>query len=82
MTPAELLTSIRDASPAWAEDHIIHALVVVIVICAATTYAALVPADHSGNVWIVYGSAIGYAAGRSGARAPATRRTRSMTDAA
>lgn len=65
MSPGEAMRSIRNSI--WAEDHIIHALVVVVVIVAATIYAGMVPADHSGNVWIVYGSAIGYAAGRSGA---------------
>lgn len=50
---------------------IIHATVVCFVTTAATVYA-LVTTDHSGNVWIVYGSAIAFAAGRAGA-ALATR---------
>ena len=73
MSPGEVLHQIRNAAPSWAEDHIVHAMVVVIVIIASTVYASMVPADHSGNVWIVYGSAIGYAAGRSGARPPVRR---------
>lgn len=57
-------------------NDIIHAIVVVIVIVTATVYA-VATTDHSGNVWIVYGSAIGYAAGRAG---PALTRTLRSTD--
>lgn len=46
-------------------NDMIHATVVVIVVVASVVYA-LAGHDHSGNVWIVLGSAIGYAAGRSG----------------
>jgi len=67
VSPAELVDRFRIATPSWAEDHIVHAVVVVIVIVAATVYASAAN-DHSANVWIVYGSAIGYAAGRSGAQ--------------
>lgn len=67
MSPVQVARNVWRASSTLAEDHIVHALVVVIVIVAATLYATLTR-DHSANVWIVYGSAIGYAAGRSGAR--------------
>lgn len=66
MSPAEMVRAARRSAISFAEDHIVHAMVVVIVIVAATVYAAI-GHDRSGNVWIVYGSAIGYAAGRSGA---------------
>lgn len=67
MSPVDTVRSVWRGRPAWLEDHVVHALVVVLVISVATVYAT-VTEDHSGNVWIVYGSAIGYAAGRSGAR--------------
>ena len=43
----------------------IHGLVVVAVCVMATVYASITK-DHSNNIWIVYGSSIAYAAGRSG----------------
>lgn len=49
----------------FSQEHIVHAFVVVTVLITATVYA-LGTRDRSNNIWIVYGSAIGYAAGRSG----------------
>lgn len=53
----------------------IHAGVVVFVCVLATVYS-VVTRDHSSNIWIVYGSAIAFAAGRAGAAvAQAARHT-------
>jgi hypothetical protein len=59
-----------------AEEHIIYAIVVIVVLVVATIYA-LVTGDHSGNIWIVYGTGLGFA-GRSAVRpagSPRSRRT-------
>ena len=53
----------------WGSPHasdLIHAVLVVFIVTAATVYAVLTN-DHSSNIWIVYGSAIAFAAGRAGA---------------
>lgn len=57
----------------------VHALVVVFVVVASTIYAVLAH-DHSSNVWIVYGSAVAYAAGRSGAPVAMNRNSRGSAD--
>lgn len=67
MSPGEMLQQIRHAAPAWAEDHIVHALVVVIVVFAASILRGMNRLDNN-TVSIVFGTAIGYAAGRSGAQ--------------
>ena len=66
MSPADVLRQVRHAAPAWAEDHIVHALVVTMVVLAATFLRAFNRLDNN-TVSIVFGTAIGYAAGRSGA---------------
>lgn len=65
MTPGEMIRYGWENRSWLAQEHLVHAGVVVIVLIMATIYA-IETGDHSGNVWIVYGSAIGYAAGRSG----------------
>lgn len=65
MSPADVLNRVRHASPAWAEDHIVHALVVVLVVIAVTVLRGLNRLDNN-TASIVFGTAIGYAAGRSG----------------
>ncbi|HET7047866.1 MAG TPA: hypothetical protein VFI54_06300 [Solirubrobacteraceae bacterium] len=72
MSPAEMVRSAWRSRSLLAQEHIVHAIVVIIVLITATVYADTTQ-DRSGNVWIVYGSAIGYAAGRSGSRS-STRR--------
>ncbi len=47
-------------------SDLIHASVVLIVVIVSTIYA-ITSNDHSSNIWIVYGSAIAFAAGRAGA---------------
>lgn len=59
-----------------ASNDIIHAIVVLVIVIAATVFSAITN-DHSGNVWIVYGSGVAYAAGRSGAIAYRTTQGRS-----
>lgn len=49
-------------------SDVIHAGLVVFICTSATVYA-LVAHDHSDNIWIVYGSAIAFAAGRAGVSA-------------
>lgn len=49
-------------------SDLIHMVGVLFVVVAATVYSLNV-GDHSGNVWIVYGSAIAFFAGRSGVSA-------------
>lgn len=65
-------------SSQWMND-VVHAVVVLAITIGATIYAA-VTNDHSGNIWIVYGSGIAYAAGRSGAIAANSRAARRITD--
>ena len=67
MSPGELLGQVRHAAPAWAEDHIVHAIVVFIVVVAASILRGVNRLDNN-TVSIVFGTAIGYAAGRSGAQ--------------
>jgi hypothetical protein len=55
------------------QEHVIHAVVVVVVVLAATVLRAMNHLDN-GTTSIVYGTAIGYAAGRSGSRSVPTRR--------
>ena len=47
-------------------SDLIHAILVAFIVSAATLYATL-SNDHSSNIWIVYGSAVAFAAGRAGA---------------
>lgn len=61
----------------FIEEHVVHAIVVVFVVLAVTVLAALHDVSND-TVGIVFGSAIGYAAGRSGstsARGPGRRHT-------
>lgn len=67
MSPGEVLNRVRHASPAWAEDHIVHAIVVILVVLATTVLRGLNRLDNN-TASIVFGTAIGYAAGRSGAQ--------------
>lgn len=69
MTPAQAVSEARRRSPVDF-DSLVHAIVVLLVVIAATVYAAINPANQeaSSSVWFVYSAAIGYAAGRSGAR--------------
>ncbi len=46
-------------------SDLIHAALVAFIVISATTYA-IVTNDHSSNIWIVYGSAVAFAAGRAG----------------
>lgn len=55
--------------PTIAEEHIVHAIVVVIVVLAGSVLRALHDLDNN-TISIVYGTSIGYAAGRSGTRTP------------
>lgn len=69
MSPAHVA---REAHRRYTDyDALVHAVVVLFVVVAATIYAA-VTAPHNqeagDSVWFVYSAAIGYAAGRSGAR--------------
>lgn len=53
------------------QDHVsdlIHATLVAFITIAATAYA-ITTKDHSANIWIVYGSAVAFAAGRAGVTA-------------
>lgn len=54
------------------DESVLHAVIVVLAIIAATVLAT-VDKKQAGNAWIVYGSAIAYVGGRSGARASAQR---------
>lgn len=47
-----------------AEEHIVYSVIVILVIATATFYA-ISTHDHSGNIWIVYGTAIGLSKGAS-----------------
>ena len=67
MSPGDVLRQIRGAAPAWAEDHVVHALVVVLVVLAAAILRGMDRLDNN-TVSIVFGTAIGYAAGRSGSQ--------------
>lgn len=51
------------------QEHIVHAIVVVIVVIAATILRYSGHIDNN-TVSIVYGAAVGYAAGRSGTGRP------------
>lgn len=55
-----------------AEEHIVYTITVWIVVAFATFYAVYTH-DHSGNIWIVYGTAIGLSKG-AGRTAVNTRR--------
>lgn len=57
------------------QEHFIHAVVVMVVVVASTLLRATGHLDNN-TVSIVFGTAIGYAAGRSGTRSmPDTRRS-------
>lgn len=56
-------------------SDMIHAGLVAFIIVAATVYA-VVTHDHSDNIWIVYGSAVAFAAGRAGVAATRSLKTR------
>lgn len=49
-------------------SDLIHGILVAFICIAATVYA-ISTRDHSDNIWIVYGSAIAFAAGRAGVSA-------------
>lgn len=51
----------------YASD-LIHGVLVAFIVIAATVYAAIAH-DHSDNIWIIYGSAVAFAAGRAGVSA-------------
>jgi hypothetical protein len=57
-------------------SDLIHAAVVTVIALLATVYA-IETTDHSSNIWIVYGSAIAFAAGRAGSVAIRTLGQRS-----
>lgn len=40
--------------------------VVVLLVCVMATVYAIVTTDRSDNIWIIYGSAVAFAAGRAG----------------
>ena len=56
-----------------AEEHIVYTLIVLLVVAVATFYAVYTR-DHSGNIWIVYGTAIGLSKGASRSQATAQRK--------
>lgn len=56
-------------------SDIIHGGLVAFICIAATIYA-LVAKDHSDNIWIVYGSAVAFAAGRAGVATARTVKSR------
>lgn len=60
-------------------NDLIYAITVVSICLMATIYAA-VTNDKSDNIWIVYGSAIAFAAGRSGAAIASSMRTERFDD--
>lgn len=69
MTPGEMLRN--GHRRLFAEEHIVYSVMVLVVVAAATFYAVYTH-DHSGNIWIVYGTAIGLSKG--GARGGQPRR--------
>lgn len=60
-------------------SDIIHATLVAFIVIASTVYA-IGTSDHSDNIWIVYGSAIAFAAGRAGVSAVRQFNTRSTDE--
>jgi len=84
-TPSKRLASAKSnqvSTRSVMREHandLIHAVVVLVITAGATFYAAATN-DHSGNIWIVYGSGIAYAAGRSGSIMANQIRGRRATD--
>ena len=71
MTPGEI---IRNGSNIvrrrlLGEEHVVHAIVVIVVVLCVTFLGARAEIDHN-TTGFVYATAIGYAAGRSGTRSP------------
>lgn len=62
---AAAMVPVRGFGGFLADEHVVHAAVVVVVVTCVTILAALHDTSND-TVGIVFGSAIGYAAGRSG----------------
>ena len=67
MTPADIVRNGWSQRQLLGQEHIIHALVVAMVVLTTTILRAINHLDNN-TTSIVYGTAIGYAAGRSGTR--------------
>lgn len=74
MSPTEILRNGWSQRDLVFQEHVIHALVVVVVVLSSAILRGINQLDNQ-TVSIVFGTAIGYAAGRSGARAAPTRRS-------
>lgn len=73
MSPVEVMRQGWAQRDLLFQEHVIHALVVVVVVLASSVLRGVDRLDNN-TVSIVFGTAIGYAAGRSGARSTPTRR--------
>lgn len=69
MTVGEAWRKARDTHSTLAQEHIVHAIVVVIVVLSGSILRGIDQLDNN-TISIVFGTAIGYAAGRSGTRTP------------
>jgi hypothetical protein len=73
MSPVETVRNGWSRRQLLAQEHIVHAIVVTFVVLCSTILRATGHLDNN-TASIVFGTAIGYAAGRSGNRAPTQRR--------
>lgn len=80
MSPADAIRYGWENRRLLGEEHIVHAVVVVIVVIAAAVLRGMGRLDNN-TVSIVFGTAIGYAAGRSGGGPRATRAPARRADA-
>lgn len=72
MSPGDVVRNGWKHRSLLAQEHFVHAAVVVLVVFAATILRAFGHLDNN-TVSIVFGTAIGYAAGRSGTTRAVTR---------